>query len=74
MNMQPVNSSQIKAVGYDAQGQILAVDFHRSGIYTYSDVPREIYEGMIAAESVGKFFDVNVKGKYHFSRPGKEFE
>lgn len=72
MNMQPVTSSQIKAVGYDGGAQQLAVEFHRSGVYTYNNVPRYVYEGLLAAESVGKFFGAHVKGKFEYQKSGGE--
>lgn len=74
MNMQAVDSSQIRAVGYDAATRTLAVQFHGKGqagqpppagaTYTYSNVPPEIHVGLIGAESVGKFFGANVRGKF----------
>jgi len=68
MQMQPVSSSQIAAVGYDAGERVLGVQFHRGARYDYAGVPREVYEGLIAAESVGKYFGANIKGKFDFTK------
>lgn len=32
--------------------------------YTCVDVPRYVYEGFKAAKSRGRFFSLNIKGKY----------
>jgi len=63
MNRTAVDSSQIKSIGYDEGTQTLDVEFRYSGsVYTYSDVPKSVYDEMMASESVGKFFNAKVKG------------
>jgi len=74
MQMIKVASSQIDAVGYDAGQRVLGVQFHRSGRYDYTGVPQDVYDGMLAAESVGKYFGANVKGKFDFSKHEQEKE
>lgn len=65
MNLQPVVSSQIAAIGYDQATKILAVQFKgKNGpgtIYTYADVPPEVHHGLMNAESKGKFFGERIK-------------
>jgi hypothetical protein len=61
ITMTAVKSSQIAAVGYDAGAQTLAVQFVRGYTYHYTPVPEAVYQGLLAAESVGKFFGANVK-------------
>ena len=36
MEMQPVNSRDIRLVGYDAEGQLLELEFYSGGIYKCS--------------------------------------
>lgn len=74
MQMIKVASSQIDAVGYDAGQRVLGVKFHRSGRYDYTGVPQDVYDGMLAAESVGKYFGANVKGKFDFAKHEQEKE
>lgn len=64
MNMQPVNSSMIAAIGYDADTKTLAVEFVKGGTYEYEDVPEEEWEAFSTAESVGKYFLANIKPNY----------
>jgi len=59
----PVESSQVKAVGYDEETRTLAVTFTRGtgAIYHYPEVTRETYELFINAESIGTFFGKHIK-------------
>jgi len=43
---------------------ILEIEFKGSGIYRYLDVPKEIYDNLLKAESKGKYFFANVKKNY----------
>jgi len=61
-------SSNVKAVGYDDEKKTLLVEFKLGGKYVYEDVPVELYEAFEKADSAGKFFFANVRGKYKFSR------
>lgn len=81
IELTPVNSRQIAAVGHDAPTETLAIQFHGKGdkpgsIYHYSPVPAGMYQGLISAESVGKFFGAHIKGKdgikYQRVEPAKE--
>lgn len=61
MERQPVTSTNLAAVGYDAATSTLEVEFHHGGVYQYSGVPNEVHAGLMAADSHGKFLDVHVK-------------
>jgi len=64
-----VESSQISAVGYSEEHKTLAVEFIRNNsLYYYSDVEKKVFEEMIEAESVGKFFAANVRDKYEYEK------
>ena len=60
-----VTSSNVIAIGYE--NDKLYVDF-ASGLYEYDDVPREVYENFLTAESKGKYMWANVRGKYVYRR------
>jgi hypothetical protein len=55
MTLSPVQSSCVKGVGYDETGRILVVDFIKTGVYTYFDVPEGIYNEFLNAPSMGAF-------------------
>lgn len=70
INYQPCDSSQIAAFGYDAVARVLGLKFKGGGgsTYHYFEVPPEILTGLQTAESAGKYFGSNIKGKYLFER------
>ena len=62
INMTPVKSNQVAAIGYDPETKTLAVTFTRgSALYQYPDVEPETHAAFIAAESVGKHFGAHIK-------------
>jgi phage repressor protein C with HTH and peptisase S24 domain len=61
---QRVKSSVVASVGYDPTQRRLEVAFHNGRVYAYFEVPPSVYEELVAAESVGKFFNENVKPNY----------
>lgn len=68
MNMQPVTSSQIKAVGYEASTRTLAVQFNSGSIYHYANVPPTVYDEFVSAESIGKYFGEHIKGHFDYAK------
>jgi len=62
MLMIRVNSSAIRAVGYD--GYTLSVEFHNSGVYDHPGVPYEVYAALMQATSKGSFYNRNIRGRY----------
>ena len=65
-----VESSNIRAIGYDRTIQTLRVSFHgRDGVlrvYDYPLVPEGEHKRMMEAESKGKFFNSRIKPMYGF--------
>jgi hypothetical protein len=58
-----VNSSSIRAVGYD--GYTLAVQFHSSDtIYDHHGVPYSVYQGLMRASSMGAYYNRYIRAKY----------
>lgn len=64
----PVESSSLASVGYLIDSQTLEVEFRSGAVYRYFDVPQEIHQGFIAAESKGVFFNRAVKGRFGYAR------
>ena len=61
MNRTRVQSSNLVSIGYDPGNKILEVEFHTGAVYQYFDVPEYIYSDLLAAVSVGRYFEVYVK-------------
>ena len=69
MNMIPVNSSNIESIGYvGGSSGTLYVAFHSGTLYSYADVPRSVYEGLMNAPSHGKYFHAFIKNRYAYQR------
>ena len=68
MEMIPVESSNIEAVGYDGDSSTLQVEFKNGGTYQYFDVPEHIFEGLRDADSVGRYLASVIKGSYRYSK------
>ena len=66
MQRQSVESSNLKSVGYDEFLLVLETEFNSGAVYRYYGVPLEVHDELINAESVGKYFNANVKSRYNF--------
>lgn len=62
--LEPVQSSNIAAVGYDTPNRVLAVQFSNGTLYHFKEVPADVIEAMKGAESKGSFFAKSIRGKY----------
>jgi hypothetical protein len=56
MNHVPVESSNIKSVGYDPEAKLLEIQFANGGRYQYADVSPEQHQALVTAPSVGSHF------------------
>jgi KTSC domain len=62
MQMEPVESSNIRAIGYDAATKHLRVQFSSGAIYEYADVSATKHADLLAADSAGKHFAKHIRG------------
>lgn len=62
--MAKLTSSHIADAEYDRAGRVLTIRFVKGGSYEYQEVPEDVYESLLSAESAGKFFAANIKGKF----------
>jgi len=69
MEMEPVSSTDLAAVGYDPDTAILRVEFLKGGLYEYQGVPVDVHEGLMNAGSKGQYFNQFIKkGGYPYSK------
>lgn len=68
MQTHPLKSNVIESCAYNEADKELTLDFKSGGSHKYSDVPKEIFEGILSAESAGKFFHANIKNKFPSER------
>lgn len=71
MQLVPVESSMIHAVGYDKEKHILEIVFNTGRTYQYADVPPEEYEGLLNAESKGRYFLANIRDVFAYAQIGR---
>lgn len=68
MQLQPVKSRLITAVGYDPGAQELVVQFRGTGDkkegakYRYPNVTQEQFDELMSAKSIGAFYMKNFRG------------
>lgn len=72
MNMQPVTSGNIEAVGYDPLSQKMTVRFKGGREYEYDNVPNEAHTEFVSAPSVGSHYNKAIKGKYTATKVSEE--
>lgn len=65
ITMQPVVSSQLAAIGHDAESNTLAIQFASKSdpgsLYHYRNFTAEDFAAFAAADSVGKHFYAHIK-------------
>ena len=60
-NMQPVESSAVARIGYDAELEETFVEFLDGDLYVYEGVPAGVFEQLAHAESKGTFVNEVIK-------------
>lgn len=60
------NSTQVSKAWYDEEKQALFVTFKTGKTYRYDEVPLSVWEASLQAESIGKFLNTDIKGKYSY--------
>jgi hypothetical protein len=60
----PVEFSMIQAVGYDPETRMLEVVFNSGQTYYYEDVPPEVHQELMAADSKGQYMRAAIIGVY----------
>ena len=69
IEMQSVKSSLLDKVGYDPEAKVLAVQMnYSSDVYLYQNVPQDIFDDLLAADSKGAFYVKKIKGQYKTER------
>jgi len=64
MERRAVQSSDLRSVGYDPQGEVLEIEFHSGGVCQYLGVPEPIYAALIQAGSKGTYFHSHIKDRF----------
>ena len=68
MQTRVVQSTTLAVIAYDEGQQKLHLQFRDRTIYTYFDVPADIFQGLLHARSAGKYFNAYVRGQFAYER------
>lgn len=62
-----VHSTSLSSVGYDPATETLEVEFLEGEVYQYYNVPEDIYDQLMRADSLGQFFNTYIRNEYPYS-------
>ena len=68
MERTAVQSREIAIIGFEPQTSTLEVAFRNGGVYHYSGVSEDVYKALMAAPSLGKYFEKNIKHQYPYQK------
>jgi hypothetical protein len=68
MQRENVESSNLRSVGYDAERQILEIEFTSGSVYQYFNVPTSVYEALMSASSKGQYHIQWIKHSYRYQK------
>jgi hypothetical protein len=62
-----VESTAIASLGYEAQHQILEIEFSSGTVYQYFDVPPDVYGQFLTAGSKGVWFNQAIRSRFSYA-------
>ena len=68
MQMIPVRSRVIVAIGYNPLSQELHIQFRQWRVYVYLGVPENVYTALMTAPSKGRYYNRVIRGRYRAVR------
>ena len=72
MQRQAVDSTTMRAVGYDPTKRVLEVEFQSGAVYQYPNVSPGIFRNLLKAESKGKYFNSEIRDSYEAVRVNRQ--
>jgi hypothetical protein len=61
-------SSTVKSTQHDIDSQVLTIEFKNGNAYEYYKVTYEDWRELLNAESIGKYLNAHVKGKFDYKQ------
>ena len=74
MRVAAVESTTLAVVAYDEAREVLQLEFRSRTVYRYFGVPARVYEGLLRAQSLGRYFNAEIRGRFRHARVGKAGE
>ena len=63
-----VESTTLASVAYQADSEILELQFRNQAIYRYFRVPAPVYEALLSAPSKGRYFNRLIRGRFPYAQ------
>lgn len=63
-----VQSSSIASVGYAGATATLEIEFRTGRVYRFFAVPSSVYDGLLAADSKGAYFNRFIRDRFPYSK------
>lgn len=60
------------AVGYDQDARVLRLRFSTGRVYDYFGVEPYVYRELLAAPSLGAYFNRRIRGRYQYHESGRK--
>ena len=68
MNRIALDSRTLASAGYDHPSATMELEFVEGRVYRYFVVPRSVFDALLTADSVGRFFQEHVRDVYPYER------
>ena len=66
MNVTAVESTTLRAIGYDESLELLRLEFRSRAVYDYFGVPAAVHEALLCAPSIGVCFNEVIRGGFPY--------
>lgn len=68
MHQYVVESTTLASISYAAEQSLLEVEFRDGTRYRFFAVPATCFQQLLASDSKGRYFNGNVRNRFHFQR------
>ena len=68
MNRITVESRTVASASYDDPSSTMELEFVEGRVYRYFVVPRSVFDALLTADSIGRFFHEHIRDVYPFER------
>jgi hypothetical protein len=63
-----LDSRTLATAGYDDPSATMELEFVEGRVYRYFVVPRSVFDALLSADSIGRFFQENIRDVYPYER------
>jgi KTSC domain len=63
-----LQSTSLTAATYQEHGAVLELEFRSGAIYRYIGVPEPVYQGLLSAESKGRYFNQHIRNRFPYTK------